>query len=181
MRRWFCLFLILVSFGGYAQIASSELRSQFSLRKEEIPAGFVLEPVDDEEFAALGITSNPIILDPNNKLIDGLYSHPDRSVIRQAQLEIYIKGQDRELGVSTIEYQSVSAREHEQMKIRTQGDGRYFWKDRYLVIIWSDADSFRQQVDQLAEKLQQRLNLTEFTPEPEDIPVVKALPAESVE
>ena len=178
MRRFWLLVLLFASTLGRAQ-ATDDLFDSFILRPAEVPAGFQLELEQGEIFRELGLSGNPGTASADSPFVAHLYDHPDRASISKAQVEIYIKGEDRELGVFSIEYRSPAALQNELTKLRHSGDKHFLWKDRYLVIVWSDAGTFSKQVNKLAGQLQQRLGLTTYVPVlEEDVPSESALPAE---
>lgn len=163
------ILLILFSFSASAQTSPSaipELKN-FKLLPSEVPKCFVLRPVD-EEAKSVGFTENPGNV-TSDYFIMRLYPNINKNTIAGIRLAMYVKpNQDQELGVNIIEYKSAAMLKTEVNKLRAQRGTKYFTRENYIIIVWSDAGSFVEQVAAIASKLKRRLILHEFRPKAED-------------
>ncbi|QJD96559.1 hypothetical protein HH214_12060 [Mucilaginibacter robiniae] len=132
----------------------------FELLASEIPSGFVIQPIS-QEAKSMGITSNPAVVTDAN-IISSIYDGVNIQAVSGVLMAMYVQPHhDQELGVYIVGYKSLPLLKNEIRKLTAKLDRRYFTKDKYLFIIWSDAGSYKQQVNFIAERLKRRLNLVE--------------------
>jgi hypothetical protein len=161
----FVMFNVALGIGAYAQTGSSSIDAlkSFKLLPSEVPKGFVLRPID-KEAKEIGFTANPGTV-TSSFFIKRLYPTIDTKSVSSLRLAIYVKRNlHQELGVNVIEYNSIPILNAETKKLRAVNGSRYFKRDSYIVVVWSDADAFQQQVAAIAAKIKSRLNLQEFKP-----------------
>lgn len=160
----FIIPLIAVSLPVHAQSATS-FPDAYRVRSSEVPAGFIARPINDEA-RELGITTNPTVI-TSGPMFAHLYDNEDTTAITAAYIASYVhKGQESELGVYVIHYQTTESINAEVKKMGAQNGAYYFTKDNYVFIVWSDADAYPEQADMLAKSLKVRLGLHPIQPEP---------------
>ena len=133
---------------------------EFKLQPGEVPAGFVTRPID-QEAKSMGITSNPAVVN-NTNIISNVYDGINVNAVTAVMMSMYVKpNHEQELGVYIIEYKSDQLLKTELKKLTPAPGKKYYRKGNYLFMIWSDAGSYTQQVNTMAERLKTRLKLTE--------------------
>lgn len=138
---------------------------EYFLQPDEIPAGFQVGVLGSEA-EALGFTSNPGPF-TNKSLYQLFYANASEGRIESAHVAAYVKPEDvsKELGIFFVRYKSAEDFEAEMKKIVSSPSGSYpagplYLRDSLtLVIIWSDTKMYLPVMEEVAQKLQERLHL----------------------
>lgn len=155
------LLVLLVFTTTYGQ---NKNRFPYQLTKADIPAGFVNPGPFTKEEKSLSLSANQGVV-TNKKLIASvIYENMDTRTFNRAFVASYIPNKHAENGLTVyiIEYKTPQMRAREQVKLPHDHESRYMAKGSYLFIVWADANDYRRQVQQLADKLKKRWLLTEL-------------------
>ena len=167
--------VVIAAIGGYfyfsksSEAPASEILKQKSmypddyvLKAPEIPTGFQLEPITDEA-RTLGFSNNPGFIS-NQELYQDLYEDIDISKIESVYVVVYVKPESpqKELGIFAIQYKLAEGLDSEILKISSVEDRVYLRNGRVLVVVWSDASAYANEMKQISTLLETRLNLNKI-------------------
>ena len=147
---------------GSAESQKSMYPDDYVLKTPEIPAGFQLEPITDEA-RALGFSSNPGFIS-NQELYQDLYEDIDISKIESVYAVVYVKPESpqQELGIFAVQYKLAEGLDSEILKISSVEDRVYLRDGRVLVVVWSDASAYANEMKQISTLVEARLNLNKI-------------------
>ena len=147
---------------GSAEKQKSMYPDDYALKTPEIPAGFQLEPITDEA-RTLGFSSNPGFIS-NREVYQDLYEDIDISKIESVYAVVYVKPESpqQELGIFAVQYKLAEGLDSEILKISPVEDRVYLRDGRVLVVVWSDASAYANEMKQICKLVEARLNLNKI-------------------
>jgi hypothetical protein len=139
----------------------------YILKNDEIPLGFQLEALSKESMELVLLTGNPGFFDTREYKI--LFAGADPSKIEKFHASFYVKPENHttdELGVFVIKFKSEENLNIDLEKIKNdhkeEQDTIFLKNKEILIMVWSDSNSYREEVRQIVDKLKVRLNLQEI-------------------